>query len=76
MPQHKLACIASYPMAAPSQCRRVMRSGPCVREALSKDRKKDSGGGEDQWLMKPANGWGLEGMEGERASVEWSWLVC
>lgn len=42
-----------------------MRSGPFVREALSKDRKKDAGGGEDQWLIKPANGWGLEGIEGE-----------
>lgn len=39
-----------------------------VREALSKDRKKDSGGGEDQWLMKPANAWGLEGVEGECAA--------
>ena len=39
-------------------------SGPAVREALSKDRKKDSGGGEDQWLLKPTNAWGLEGAEG------------
>lgn len=36
-----------------------------MREALSKDRKKDAGGGEDQWLIKPANAWGLEGAAGE-----------
>ncbi|KAL4448974.1 hypothetical protein ABPG77_007691 [Micractinium sp. CCAP 211/92] len=35
--------------------------GLFVREALSKDRKKDAGGGEDQWLIKPANAWGLDG---------------
>jgi hypothetical protein len=39
-------------------------SGPSVRDALSKDRKKDSGGGEDRWLLKRCNAWGLQGLEG------------
>ena len=30
-----------------------------MREALSKERKKDGGGGEDQWLLKPSNSWSL-----------------
>ncbi|GAB4820030.1 hypothetical protein N2152v2_007076 [Parachlorella kessleri] len=38
-------------------------SGPAVKEALAKEKSK--GKGEDQWLVKPSNAWGLEGVPGE-----------
>lgn len=55
-----------WPLAACSQQPTMTCpcSGPHVREVLAKDRKKDSGVGEDQWLLKPTNTWGLEGVDG------------
>lgn len=37
-------------------------AGPAVRGELAK--QKSSGKGEDQWLVKPQNGWSLEGLPG------------
>ena len=52
------------------------RSGLHPREALSKDRKKDSSGGEDAWLLKPASAWGLEGQPGAALVLPWlGWLA-